>query len=292
MPTNNTKDRRTGICPVLFVAAVLVGVSVTTALNGFSVAAQPPGGSFEVASIKQNKSNSLVERIGVLPGGRFDAINVPLTSLIRWAYRLDRLELEGGPDWIARDRFDVIAKADGSTPSVDTMMRAMVQSLMGDRFKLVVHRESREQPVYALVVSRSDRRLGPQLTPASVDCSPDAIAARASSSQSAVGQSAPRCGLLMRPGEALSGQVRIPDLAAALVGLVQRKVLDRTGLDGTYAVTLSFNPDPGTPGAAFADQNAASIFTALQEQLGLKLEAQRAPIEILVIDSAQRPTED
>lgn len=184
------------------------------------------------------------------------------------------------------ERFDVIAKAEGDVPQAapNTVgpVHVMLQALLIDRFKLVMHHEQREQPIYALVVARSDGRLGPQLKPSSLDCQRRTLPA----------PDGPRCGLRAEVGQFKGGGVTMLTFASALSSMLQQAVVDRSGLEGSYDLALAFTPDqPGGRGAP-PDATAPSLFTAMQEQLGLKLTAQRGPVDVLVIDSAERPKED
>ena len=162
----------------------------------------------------------------------------------------------------------------------------MIRTLLAERFKLTVHNETRERPVYALTVARADKRLGPQLEKSTTDCA------------SAKGPDA--CGSTVAPGFIRSRGRTMAQFAESLSMLtntgssLNRLILDRTGLDGPYHVTLKFTPDNippvSIPGLPAVDSNGPSIFTALQEQLGLKLEASNGMVQVLVIDSAARPT--
>ena len=179
-------------------------------------------------------------------------------------------------------------------------MRNLVRKLLADRFALKTHIETRELPIYNLVLARSDGRLGPKIKAATVDCQPF-LAGQRPMQESAKDpvNGFPLCsvgasfsGGLLTPrlnGQPLSGLVRI--LEAAL----QRRVVDRTGLQGNYDIELSYIDErlmaqlpPGTLGQA--DSNAPALFTALQEQLGMKLESARGPVEVLVVDSVSEPT--
>ncbi len=129
---------------------------------------------FEVASVKPNKSGENFIRFGLQPGGRFTAQNVPARELIRFAYNVQPFQIEGGPGWLNSDRFDVSAKAEGELPNIGPgqsgPVQQMMQNLLADRFKLKVHRESKEMPIYALVLARSDGKLGKQIEPSTTDC--------------------------------------------------------------------------------------------------------------------------
>ena len=160
----------------------------------------------------------------------------------------------------------------------------MLQALLANRFKLTAKRETRDMPIYALVVSRQDRNVGVGLRPAVVDCAP--IEGRRSA-----------CGITIGNGSFLARGTTMAQVVANLSPFVGRTIVDRTGLDGLYDFTLRFAPDGGEstrvdPGNAANAGDSPSIFTALQEQLGLKLESSRGPVDVLVIDHVERPTPD
>jgi uncharacterized protein (TIGR03435 family) len=165
-------------------------------------------------------------------------------------------------------------------------MLEMLRSLLADRFRLVVHRETRDMPAYALTLSRKDGKLGPELRPAQ-PCAPPSTT---SAPQPELG---PQCGAFSIGNGTMKGTgVTMAQLAAELPSTTEgRYVVDRTELKGNFDVSLTWNADAGSPNAPAPD-NAASIFAAIQEQLGLKLEATRAPIEVIVIDSAEKPQPD
>jgi uncharacterized protein (TIGR03435 family) len=184
----------------------------------------------------------------------------------------------------------------------------MLQSLLEERFKLKVHREVREQPIYALVAAQSLGRLGPHLAQSNVDCQAAAVAGRKSPSAPPAPPKPgerPQCGTHMGFGEIRGGARPLTLLASMLAQVVQRPVVDRTELAGGFDFDLRWTPDtlparpPGTPAdqpfrmnGVEIDPNGPSIFTAVQEQLGLKLEATRGPVDVLVVDHVERPTPD
>jgi uncharacterized protein (TIGR03435 family) len=278
------------------------------------VSAQAPQGaplpSFEVASVKPNKSGEGFIRFGMQPGGRFTAVNAPLRQLIVFAYTpLQPFQIEGGPGWINSDRFDVTAKAEGVVtpiaPGSAGPIQQMMQSLLAERFKLVAHRETKEQQIYTLVLARSDGRLGKQIQPATTDCAALAAARGRGTGPAGPPQppppgGRPECGLMMGPASFEAGSTTLTELARLLSQRVNRVVVDKTGLTGRYDFNVEFTPDQMPPqgaqlnGAPFPaiDPNGPSIFTALQEQLGLKLESGRGPVEMLVIDSVEPPLPD
>ena len=268
--------------------------------------------TFEVASVKSNKSGDGRVMIGG-PPGRFNVTNMPLRGIIGFAFAIQPFQLVGGPEWINGDRFDIVAKVQADTPPAAMFgagspgpTQRMLQHLLADRFKLKVHTETRDMPIYALVLARSDGKLGPKLQPAAVDCA--ALRGRgpggAPPAPLAPGQR-PQCGMMMGIGSLAAGGVPVSVLATTLSPRVGRIIVDRTGLTGPYEFNLDFTPDqlppaggpgpvapPGAPPLAPVDPNGPSLYTALQEQLGLKLDSQRGPVEVIVIDSVDHPTED
>lgn len=298
----STRARRAGC------AAALVGVLLAPAAGQTSQAPPPP--AFEVASVKPNKSGEPFIRFGMQPGGRFNAINVPLRELIRFAYNVQPFQIEGGPGWINSDRFDVTAKAEGDVgqvgPGQSGPVQMMMQNLLAERFGLKLRRETKEMPTYALIVAKADGKLGPKIEPSTVDC-----AALARGRGAAGGGGAPppppsfrpgqrpECGMFAGPGFIGAGGVSMDQMAQFLSGFARRLVQNKTGLTGNYAFDITFTPDQLPPGVALIngapaaiDPNGPSFFTALQEQLGLKLDAQRGPVEMLVIDNVTQPIPD
>jgi len=262
---------------------------------------------FEVASIKPNTNPGPGVITGIirpLPGGRLSANAVLPRFIIQFAYAIRPYQISGGPDWINSAHYDIEAKAEGNaTPQ---QIRLMTQSLLEDRFKLKAHRETRELPVYDLTVSRSGLKL---LSPKEGSCvTPDP---NGPPLVPAPGQApTPVCGaavVTITPSGAriLGGKVSMASLTPTLSNLLGRTVIDKTGFTGTFDVDLQFAPDqalavlppPGPPGAPGAtapatDPAGPSIFTAIQEQLGLKLDSGKGPVEVLVIDSVEKPTEN
>ena len=249
------------------------------------VSAQSPVPAFEVASVRPNNSDD-PPSLGLPPGGAVVATNVPLQNIIVNAYGVPPFRVVGAPDWIERERFDITAKPPaGSDPG---QVLLMMRALLAERFKLRVHRETSEQPIYALVVARTDGRLGPNLKPASTDCS----AADKASGPLPPSPDSPCAGLMgVGPtgGTIVSNGQPLRRLTSALSMAVSRTVIDGTGLEGPFDVRLRWSADVNV-GPAQGD--TPSIFTALLEQLGLKLEPGRGPVDVLVIDSVERPTPD
>jgi uncharacterized protein (TIGR03435 family) len=246
------------------------------------VTAQEP--RFEVASLKRNTSGSSSTTMDNRPDGLVME-NATLRNLILNAYRPQSADLVGAPAWLA-DRYDLIAKTAG--PSTSEQRAAMLRALLAEELRLRAHYEMREQPVFDLVVARKDRRLGPDIARTDRDCAAAAAARDAGKPEPALAPAsngAPPCGIRSNRGEFLAGGITIDGLARNLASRAGRVIFDRTGLAGYYQITLRFAPD----GAA--DTDVPTLFTALQEQLGLKLEPSRAPLQTLVIDHVERPTE-
>jgi uncharacterized protein (TIGR03435 family) len=299
-------------------AATAAGALAATAMSGAAIESrvraqspQTPAPAFEVASVKLNNSGDGRVMLSQQPGGRFTATNVPLRLLIRNAYQLQDFQIVGAPSWINSERYDIVAKAeDGTppeTPSLDrtgpSRIQLMMRSLLAERFQLVAHDETRELPIYALVVARSDGKLGPELKKSEVDCNALFAAGRGRGMPPPPPAGPPQgerpqCGVRIGPGNLAMGGAPMPQIANSLAMFVGRTVQDKTGLTGNYDATLTWTPDqmpqrpPGAPEPPPADPNGPSIFTALQEQLGLKLDSQKGPVHVLVIDRVERPKEN
>jgi uncharacterized protein (TIGR03435 family) len=279
-------------------------------------AAQDRAGSapptFDVASIRRNSAGG-VPRMRI-EGGRLVASNTSLLELIRDAYRMQSFQVIGGPQWLrtapgpnraapASQRpgevtFDIIANIPQNTPP--SQVPLMVRSLLVDRFKLVGHTETRDMPVYVLTFARDDKRLGPQLTRSTQQCQTENDGGPLRAPVTRVAEDGkPVCGMMMGPARIRGGGLTMTFLANALTGFTQRMVVDRTGLGGPFDFDLTYAPatrGPSTPLAAAGGRapsdDRPSIFTAVQEQLGLKLEAATAPVEVLVVDSVSMPSEN
>jgi uncharacterized protein (TIGR03435 family) len=276
----------------------------------------PPGQNerlrFEVASVKPNVSQDGIVQVQTT-GARYTARGVTLALLIRSAYGVQEFQVIGAPPWADSDRFDVIATmpdVSGAPPQASgapSRQSLMIRTLLEERFRLAAHTEQREMPVYGLVLARKDRQLGPSLVRSTVDCAALAAAGGrgAAPAPPPAGQLAP-CSSSVSPGAITARSQTMAQFAAALSRLTNtgsslgRLIVDRTGLDGAFDIDLRFTPErvpnfgPGgpPPGMPAVDPNAASIFAAMQEQLGLKLEAQRAPVDVVVIDRVEKPTAD
>ena len=258
---------------------------------------------FAAASIRRNLSADAGSAVGRRPGGRLEAQNATLRELILFAYPIQDIQLAGGPAWVNSDRWNISAVLDetrAAAPDSRAQTTVALRALLADRFKLVLRPEVRELSVYALVRVREGGAPGPSLTASTVDC-PALEAAMSRGEKPAGGpprsaDGRPLCESRGTFGSFDMAGMPLSNLASALSGRVQRIVVDRTGLNGTWDVSLKFSPDAslaarGTlaPGDAppAADPNLPSLFAALQEQLGLKLESTRAPVDVTVIDRAE-----
>jgi uncharacterized protein (TIGR03435 family) len=278
-------------------------VCVTLAIIMVSVlyAQSNKGPTFEVVSIRRNTSTAPGPggRMQLQPGGRFNANSVTVRQLILRAYGIQDLQLLGGPDWINSYRFDISAKAEDQVTAEQLAIK--VKTLLAERFRLVVHPETRDTPIYALVLAKKDGAFGPKLRRSNVDC--DAIAAEAVARGGAppptpAGEWSP-CSI----GFSGSGQMgaRSKPMAQLLTFFSQvagRTVVDRTGLMGSFDVDLTWTPLSSGTASTIPDNSLAddpsrpSIFVAVEEQLGLKLQAEKSSSQVFVIDSVEQPSEN
>jgi len=239
-----------------------------------------PAPAFEVASIKPGDPSARATRIQMAPGGRFTAANVTLKFLIQYAYGVRDFQITGAPGWAGSDKYEVSAKAEEGENATQDQLKQMMQTLLAERFKLTFHRETKELPVYGLVVAKNGSKL----------------------QQS---EAADRQQLRMGRGQISGKSMSMAMLANQLAQQLGRSVIDQTGLKGQYDIKLEWTPDtserkgmgdgdvrPNSEAAGAPDPGGPSIFTAVQEQLGLKLEGQKGPVDILVIDHVEKPSEN
>lgn len=262
--------------------------------------------AFEVASVKAIDSVTVPQMvIRTPPGGGIDAMRVTPRFLIRYAFAVDDSLIVGAPEWTWSSRFDVTAKGPPNVPTEAT--RAMLRTLLRERFMLRSHTENREMPVYALVTVGRASRVGRNLRRTTGCVERDTAAPRPSPPKALPPPSEPMpCGLRVAFGHISGGGITVGELVRALTQPTSRPVLDHTAMAGQFDLVMNFTPEvlrvtptPDGPDAsqlqpddvpAPADPTAPSIFTALQEQLGLKLDATKGAIAVLVIDSIDRPT--
>ena len=224
---------------------------------------------FEVASVKPARPDVTERSLTHNPGARLTTSNATVKMLIMLAYQVMPDQISGGPNWLETDGFDIDAKG-ADSKATQEQFRQMIQSLLNDRFQLRVHRSTKELSIYALVLAKN----GPKLVEAKGD-DPE-VSMR-----------------IERPGQMTGVKATMAMLATALSRPLQRKVVDETGLKGAYNFKLQFVPDrnaskPGDDGV-IPPNDGPSIFKALQEELGLNLKATKGPVDVLVIDHAEKP---
>jgi uncharacterized protein (TIGR03435 family) len=251
--------------------------------------AQTPAPRFEVASVKANVARTGV-RLHSFPGDRFEATNVPLRDLILVAFgeaglMLPDPDLQGGPAWIDSDRFDISAKVGSAGANTVLTKQRMLRTLLEDRFHLRVHTESKDLPIYALRLARKDRRLGPKLQPANVDCE-GILASQPGKRERCILYALPN-GVLMLRGQTMRA------LANVLTQLLGGTVRDETGLTGGFDADSRFDPSdlPGMAQLPASERppETPALNTALREDLGLELQTSRGRVDVVMIDSVDRP---
>ncbi len=237
---------------------------------------------------------------------------MPVRELVRFAYGIQPFQLDGVPAWAGTERYDINAKAAGDPPQAvpgtgPDVRTLMLRSLLIERFKLVVHNETKQMPIYALVRLQPDR-LGPRLEQSTTDCEKliaDRLAAMRAGGPAPTppppdANGRPTCGIRGGFGTLAGNGFPLKELANTLAQIVGRTVIDRTGLTGAWGFDLKFAMDPAQmpfappPGAQLPpiDPDSPSIFRAVEEQLGLKLESTRGPVEMVIVDRLERPQVD
>jgi uncharacterized protein (TIGR03435 family) len=272
-------------------------IMLTMAIVGLPLLSQSqqlPKPSFEVVSIKP--SMGALSRLAESPGGRFVATNEPLNVIIGYAYRSLNVTFTGGPNWIKSDLWDIEAKGvetsspgplDGNGPNAVTLM---LQSLLEDRFQLKMHRESKEEPAYELTIAKGSPKLK-----LSEDQTPvGGTSARNPQPSGALRRGRLRLGLV---GGIEASAIPLGTFTSVLAGPAGRRVVDKTGLTGLYDITLHWAPERVSAGiganpTTASDPSGPSIFTAVEEQLGLKLIPGKTIVDMMVIDSAQKPSQN
>lgn len=267
--------------------------------------ASKPVPAFEVVSIKPNHDSDGRIMVRMDPGGRFEAHNITVKFLLEEAYGIKDPQLSESPGWLDSEHYNIEAKPDDSVDASklgrderQVVLRAMLQGMLADRFKLVVHHETREQSEYALVVTKNGPKFhettAPEIDPKTGPPGPPTP-----------GAPVPRGGIrMMGRGDLTCSGIGLKQFADVLARQIGHVVVDQTGLKGLYDFTLKWTPDEGQgqmfkgaggpPGDASppSDASGPTIFTALQEELGLKLESQKGPVDTIVIDHVERPSEN
>jgi uncharacterized protein (TIGR03435 family) len=228
--------------------------------------------TFDTASIKPSGRNANGSTYDYQPGGGLRVRSGTLQGLIESAYDVRDFQVAGGPSWLNTDQFDILARSESAAAGLSRAddvkaTRIRLQALLADRFHLVVHRETRELQEYALSVDKG----GPRMA---------ALRSTATSN--------PRGGIQQTCGQLIGTQASLSQVVFALSRQMRRPVVDRTGLTGRYDFLLNWTPELAP--CADATDNAPSIFTALQEQLGLRLDSIKGPVDTIVVDRAERPS--
>jgi uncharacterized protein (TIGR03435 family) len=299
---------------VLCIALTCVGVTVNWAPLLGHPSAQPPATvefvPFEVESVKPSGPSRPIAAgtVGFLPGGRYVARNTTVATLIAIAYRqagpgslgMDRVDTSHVPSWVASSRFDINARAAGVPAwTGDEVEQPYLRALLRDRFNVQVHFEKRDLPLYWMTLAKKDRTLGPNMKRTSAyDC--DDVARLRRENPSALPPPSPEhplCMIALGRGTITGGNVSSSMFAQSLRGTVGAPILDHTGLTGSFDLDVHYDYASGGRGPTTADPaNPASIsewpqlITAIEDQLGLKLEPHREPQEVLVVDHADQPT--
>jgi uncharacterized protein (TIGR03435 family) len=265
---------------------------------------------FEVASVKRSPDAPFsFPGLMLQQGGRATSPGTNVRQLILVAYGLQDLQLSGGPSWIGSDLYAIDARA--GADATRARVRLMVKSLLAERFQLVAHLEKRELPALALVLANRDGRLGPRLRRSGPDCAPIRTPEGVPPPpppppgpggdfnpvlpQDPIG---PTCGYISFPGWLSGRRLTMAHFVAALTQLTRRPVLDETGLSGDFDLDVTFTPDQPVAlnGAAappsLSQSDRPPLLTAIQEDLGLKLETRRRDVDVLVIDRIERPSEN
>lgn len=287
------------------VASALVVLLLAPGVWGQS--AEP---AFEVASVKR-VVDVPINFPGVLlqPGGRVTSPATSLRQLILLAYGLQNLQLSGGPSWIGSERYAIEARTSANATRAD--VRSMVKALLVERFQLVAHLEKRELPAFALVLASGDGRLGPRLKrsgptcapvqpPPGVPLPPPPPPGPESGITPVLPQDPldPTCGFVNFPGWMSGRKITMAHVALQLTQLTGRPVLDETGLAGDFDMDVTFMPDQpvrlngGAAPPELAQSDRPPLMTAIQDDLGLKLDARRRDVDVLVIDRIERPSEN
>ena len=285
---------------------IAVFSALAIAVGGHLVAQAPERLAFEVASIKVNKSGTTRTRRSAEPGGRYTLTNITAEAMLQGAFELGESQIVDAPSWTREDRFDVLAKLpEGSFDAQTgaTHEAPMLKALLEERFNLKVHQETRDLLEGALVLARADGKLGPKLTPASVEdttCPPKDLVSSAPNSTDPYQNVAP-CGILTGPS-ANPGKRRmklrgatLDLLAVGLRGLdmlaTVPNVLNETGLSGAFNVDLEWEPLPPS-GVPDATAEGPLLSTALADQLGLKVVTRKTQTAVIIIDHIEHPTEN
>ncbi|HEX4230381.1 MAG TPA: TIGR03435 family protein [Bryobacteraceae bacterium] len=294
---NNQSTHNLNLGKKLLLAAALAGPLLVGMMNGSQILKAQPltQRRFDVASIKPAAPNARGIFIRPIAGG-IAITNMPVKELIVIAYRVQLFQISGGPPWINSEHYDISAKSED--PPKRGEIPLMLQALLADRFQLAIHRETKELPIYALVLARKDGKLGPKLIESKGN-SCTAVDPNKPPPPPEPGKPPvlPCGGMMMRPNALRAASIYAGDLTQNFSRLLGQTVVDKTGLTGKYDISMDWTPDesqaaglPGPPPSPHSEPGGPSFFTAIREQLGLKLEAQKGPVETIVIDRVEKPS--
>jgi uncharacterized protein (TIGR03435 family) len=279
--------------PVNILQAILI--SLVTAASVVAQA-EAPARKFDVASIKPAAPGARGMFIRPIAGG-VAVTNMTLKELIIIAYRIQPFQLSGGPDWIDSARYDISAKSDNAPKTTEIPL--MLQGLLADRFQLKISRDTKDLPIFALVVARKDGKPGPKLVEAKEGACSQPDPSKPPTPPTPGQPPVLPCGGMAMGRESLRGAgMAVSQLAPMLSRKLGRSVVDKTGLTGKYDISMEWTSDdaqgsPSQPDPAASPSDVdAPFFTALQEQLGLKLESQKGPVPVVVVDHAEKPSEN
>ena len=289
----------------------LLVLATIVLLPAILIAQTDPRPSFDVVSIKPNRTNQGIPVVVFQPGGRVIAANVSVWQVMLVAYGLESVQLLNVPDWATTERFAIEARINDDTSSAT--VRLMLRSMLADRFAVTVHTERRELPIFALKMARSDNRLGPKLRMSGSECAPvrfpEGVPPPPPPPPSPAGNAAPiriilphdepqrrRCGAMLAPGWMSARNITMEELTRLVTQVMRRPVVDETELTGEFDLDVVFQPEGlggaliGPPPQAISD--APALTTALQDELGLRLEFRTGPVDVVVLDRIERPTEN
>lgn len=279
----------------------LLALGIVAALAANAVGQTPARPAFEVASVKLAPPGAYGTDIETDPGGRVSLHNMALRDMIVVAWGIEPFQILGGPPWIDSVRYDVTAKPAALPKRGEIPL--MIQSFLVERFQLAIHHETQTLPIYSLVLARKDGKLGPGLAEAKEgSCTKFDPVNPPSPPETGA---APRrwCGnSSVNPSHLTAIGVPIANLIPLFSQVLERTIVDKTGLTGSFDVGMAWTPDetqamkwqmpPGVPAPAPPDPGGPSIFTAIQEQLGLKLESSKGPVDVVIVDRAEKPSEN
>jgi uncharacterized protein (TIGR03435 family) len=280
-------------------AAVSLVVAIAASMTTVAQMQTPPARAFEATSIRRNPPQDRLPVVAVL-GDRLIAPNTTVRDLIRVSYLVEEIQISGGPGWIESERFAIEAATGPGVTADDA--RAMVRAMLADRFKLKTHTEKRDLQGFSLIALRgntNDRRpsgaeCAPLRSPAGIPAPPPPPPPPAGGQilPLTAGTALSKCGTALAPGWFSARAISFEQFAILLSRTIRRPVVDRTNLTGPFDFDLMFLPESPTPSPVPVPADAPSIFTAVQEQLGLKLDPRRVPTDVIVIDNVERPTEN